>query len=112
MIRGAGHHVYADRADAFNDSVNRICQLVDAGLDVTSPIGGHTRRRRQSSECTPRPHERNAIRQQMNENSHKAGSKKGKLKHCSSSPDFSSMKYTLPNLDGQVPEIVPEESSS
>ena len=99
MIPGAGHIVYADRADAFNDSVNRICQLVDAGLDVTSPIGidGHTRRRRQSSECIPRPHERNDIglRQQINENSHKAGSIKGKPKQCNSSPDFSSMKYTL-----------------
>ncbi|VDP20788.1 unnamed protein product [Soboliphyme baturini] len=34
IIRGAGHHVYADQSEAFNDLINEICDDVDKGLDV------------------------------------------------------------------------------
>ena len=29
LIKGAGHHVYADRPDAFNSVVEKICQSLD-----------------------------------------------------------------------------------
>lgn len=29
MISGAGHHVYADRSDVFNQHVEKACQLAD-----------------------------------------------------------------------------------
>ncbi|PSN29767.1 hypothetical protein C0J52_23904 [Blattella germanica] len=31
VVTGAGHHVYADKADVFNKYVNEICQLADSG---------------------------------------------------------------------------------
>ncbi|KAG8190697.1 hypothetical protein JTE90_004201 [Oedothorax gibbosus] len=38
MIDGAGHHVYADRAEVFNNLVCQICRKVDNNeLSVTSP---------------------------------------------------------------------------
>ena len=75
MIRGAGHHVYADQAAQFNSSVNRVCLLVDQQFDMStqSPIGAYKRlrraseggaalgrgpfgtRRRTNSECGPEP---------------------------------------------------------
>ena len=33
VIKGAGHHVYADRPSEFNAEVNRICRLVDEAED-------------------------------------------------------------------------------
>ena len=30
-VKGAGHHVYVERPDIFNDIVNRTCCLVDEG---------------------------------------------------------------------------------
>ena len=29
MVKGAGHHIYADKAEEFNTSVNKICRGVD-----------------------------------------------------------------------------------
>ncbi|GBM46701.1 1-acylglycerol-3-phosphate O-acyltransferase ABHD5 [Araneus ventricosus] len=29
LIQGAGHHVYADKADEFNEVVSKICKTVD-----------------------------------------------------------------------------------
>ncbi|KHN75073.1 Abhydrolase domain-containing protein 4 [Toxocara canis] len=34
VIRGAGHHVYADRTDAFNDVLRRITEMIDANEDL------------------------------------------------------------------------------
>jgi abhydrolase domain-containing protein 5 len=31
ILTGAGHHVYADRADIFNRHVNDACKLADGG---------------------------------------------------------------------------------
>ncbi|XP_064640660.1 (Lyso)-N-acylphosphatidylethanolamine lipase-like isoform X2 [Lineus longissimus] len=33
LIKGAGHHVYADRAEAFNSLVNKVCDSVDERND-------------------------------------------------------------------------------
>ena len=30
MVRGSGHHVYADKADEFNNLVRKICRQVDS----------------------------------------------------------------------------------
>uniref|UniRef100_A0A8D9BAX2 1-acylglycerol-3-phosphate O-acyltransferase ABHD5 n=2 Tax=Cacopsylla melanoneura TaxID=428564 RepID=A0A8D9BAX2_9HEMI len=35
-VTGAGHHVYADRADVFNKMVNDACNLSDKGEDVVT----------------------------------------------------------------------------
>lgn len=35
-VKGAGHHVHADRPDVFNEIVNQACQLVDEGRDVNT----------------------------------------------------------------------------
>lgn len=34
MIRGAGHHVYADRTEAFNDVLRRTVEMIDADEDL------------------------------------------------------------------------------
>jgi hypothetical protein len=38
---GAGHHIYADKSEVFNETVNEVCQLTDdagdADDDVNSP---------------------------------------------------------------------------
>ena len=36
LIRGGGHHVYADRPTEFNESVEKICQMVDKDMDTKS----------------------------------------------------------------------------
>ena len=36
LIRGGGHHVYADRPAEFNESVEKICQMVDEDMDTKS----------------------------------------------------------------------------
>lgn len=33
-IKRAGHHVHADQPAEFNTTVNQVCSIVDAGLDV------------------------------------------------------------------------------
>uniref|UniRef100_A0A914ECC0 1-acylglycerol-3-phosphate O-acyltransferase ABHD5 n=1 Tax=Acrobeloides nanus TaxID=290746 RepID=A0A914ECC0_9BILA len=39
VIRGAGHHVYADNSTDFNAAIKRICELVDKNVDnVRNPI--------------------------------------------------------------------------
>ena len=35
MVKGAGHHVYADRADQFNYMVNKVSALADLKIDLT-----------------------------------------------------------------------------
>jgi hypothetical protein len=35
-VTGAGHHVYADRADVFNKMVNDTCTLSDEKLDIVT----------------------------------------------------------------------------
>lgn len=36
FVKGAGHHVYADRADNFNDVVNKICNDIDSNSEDLS----------------------------------------------------------------------------
>lgn len=31
---GAGHHVYADKSDVFNNYVNKTCDFADGGGDI------------------------------------------------------------------------------
>lgn len=38
VIQGAGHHVYADRANVFNDRVNTIGHFVDTGVLPALPV--------------------------------------------------------------------------
>ncbi|XP_068244685.1 (Lyso)-N-acylphosphatidylethanolamine lipase-like [Palaemon carinicauda] len=37
VIQGAGHHVYADRANVFNDRVNTVGHYVDTGVLPSLP---------------------------------------------------------------------------
>lgn len=53
MVRGAGHHVYADRYDFFNMLVNKACQGVDKQLDRISSL---SKRKRMRSESSPALH--------------------------------------------------------
>ena len=34
IIKGAGHHVYADRPTEFNNSVNLVCDKVESDCDI------------------------------------------------------------------------------
>ena len=38
-VEGAGHHVHADKPEAFNTIVNGVCSLVDTRGDLTTPTG-------------------------------------------------------------------------
>ena len=39
-VRGASHHVHADKPEAFNTIVNGVCSLVDTKGDLTTPTRG------------------------------------------------------------------------
>lgn len=38
VIKGAGHHVYADRCDNFNTVVDKVFELVDTAEQVEDPV--------------------------------------------------------------------------
>jgi len=52
VIKGAGHHVYADKAYQFNNVVMRICQIVDNRMDFGQPFIPSARRRLRISESS------------------------------------------------------------
>ena len=37
VISGAGHHVYADQAENFNSTVNKICDMADSNSFTKPP---------------------------------------------------------------------------
>ncbi len=37
-VEDAGHHVHADRPQAFNDIVSEVCSVVDSGQDLDEPV--------------------------------------------------------------------------
>ena len=54
VIKGAGHHLFADKVDEFNNIVNRICRLVDQEQEQgASPFSASKRRRTQSDSALP-----------------------------------------------------------
>ncbi len=40
----AGHHVHADRPQAFNEIISEVCSVVDAGQDLDDPVHKSTSR--------------------------------------------------------------------
>lgn len=43
-VEEAGHHVHADRPEAFNDIVSEVCSVVDEGQDLNDPVHNTTSR--------------------------------------------------------------------
>jgi len=50
VVGGAGHFVFADKAELFNHLVQHVCTLVDHQLDLPHRRPAHSRLRRVSSD--------------------------------------------------------------
>lgn len=55
IISGAGHHVYADKSDVFNQHVEKACQMADEAANL-SPVSSETK---DSGVVTVSPEEKN-----------------------------------------------------
>ncbi|KAI0229102.1 1-acylglycerol-3-phosphate O-acyltransferase ABHD5 [Lamellibrachia satsuma] len=55
VIKGAGHHIYADKAEEFNTSINRICRMVDQEQEQGFSAFTFPKRRRTHSDSSLPP---------------------------------------------------------